>query len=228
MTSDAKGSNKSRALAEAIRRAADDLAGVDLAARCELLGLPAPIDGGTLGFRMLGRQVRLRTRGFEIFDIEGGTNKPVHPANRLLALRYLLCDVPLTCDEQWITYRQLPGGQFYYGPFRTRTVIPLVKAIGNDLDLLRCRLEQFDWRPLSTGDVGEAVHVMGDVEVALTYSAGDEEFAASADILFSANVPRVFQAEDAAAAASRVCLAIAKQKCEPCTGCGLCDAGIEK
>jgi len=41
-------SNQKLALDDAIGRAAARLAGVDLAARCGALGLPAPAAGGTL------------------------------------------------------------------------------------------------------------------------------------------------------------------------------------
>jgi hypothetical protein len=42
----------------------------------------------------------------------------------------------------------------------------------------------------------------------LVYRAGDDEFPASADLLFDACIRRVFCAEDAAVLGSRVCLGL--------------------
>jgi hypothetical protein len=223
MTAHSAENNKTKALSEAIRRAAVQLAGVNLAERCRLLGLPLPDENGTLRFELFHRPVTIAPPDFE--GVMADTGKSLHPADRLLVLHYLLCDRPVHPTGKWITYRRLPGGQFYYEPVRSRTVVPLVRAIGNDLDLLRKRLARMATRPLEAGDVGVAIRVLGPVEIGLAYHAGDEEFPPTAEILFDESLRRIYNTEDAAALASRICLALANEKCESCSGCGLCDAG---
>ena len=147
----------------------------------------------------------------------------MHPVDRLLVLHYLLCDVPLCASGEWITFRQFPGGQFYWEPFCDRTVRPLVEEIGDDLALLRRRLDRFDWSPVVAGDVGAAVRVVGKMQVAVVYRRGDEEFPAGAEILFDSSLKQVYWTEDAAAVAGRVCRGLRENPCAPCGGCGLCD-----
>lgn len=219
MTLDAN--NKSRALQHAIEHAAEKLRGVDLSARCRMLGLPQPQTNGRLVFRMLSKDVELVGENFDAFI--AGTDSPLHPSERLLALHYLSCDVPITAAGSWIDYRQLPGGQFYFEPFCNRTCIPLVTAIGNDLQLLRERIACWDSRPLDTGDVAAAFRVIGPLEIGLLYYSGNDEFMPAANIIFDANIRRAFNAEDAAALASRICLPLADRTCQPCSGCGLCN-----
>ncbi len=215
--------NKKLALEDAIRRAAHSLDGVDLPERTAALGLPFPDKNGELQFRMLGRTVAFRPPAFEGWDLM--RDAPLHPADRLLVLHYLQHDLPLRPTGRWLTFRHFPGGQFYWGPFQTRSVKPLIHEIGNDLERLVERLRPLDCHPLKVGDCGVRVRLFGNVDLALVYNRGDEEFGPTVDILFDASLKRVFPAEDAAALASRLCLRLCEKTCETCSGCGLCDTG---
>ena len=212
---------KARGLAEATRRAAASMAEVDLAARCRLLELPQPHSDGSLDLRMLGRDIRLTPPAFAAQA--AGDGQEIHPVDRLLALRCLQCDRPIKPTGELITFRQFPGGRFYWRPFCSRTTEPLVRAIGNDLGRLRRGLSRFDWSDVSHGDLAARVQVLGPISVTLIYHAGDDEFGPVADILFDASLPRILCAEDAAAVAGRVCLRLCNEPCRPCSGCGLCD-----
>jgi len=147
----------------------------------------------------------------------------VHPVDRLLVVHYLLCNVPLRPSREWITFRQFAGGQFYWAPFRNRTIVPLIEDVGDDLETLRHRLDRFDWSPMAAGDVGAVIRVLGEARVAVVYRRGDDEFGAGADVLFDSSLKRIYGAEDAAALAGRVCLGLRANPCTVCSGCGLCD-----
>jgi hypothetical protein len=216
-------SNQKLALADSIRRAAAQLAGVDLAARCGALGLPAPAADGTLRFRMLGRTVELRPPDF--IGVSVDPPGAMHEADRLLALHYLVCEKPVRPTGRWVTFREFPGGLFYWDPFVRRTAEPLVRAIGSDLALLGRRLSRFDWTPMDYGDLGARVHVVGRAEIGLVYRRGDAEFPPAADILFDESLLEVYGAEDAAEIAGRVCLCLCGERCGSCGGMGLCDRG---
>jgi hypothetical protein len=213
---------KSTALLEAARTAAESLAKIDLPARCALLGLPEPQADGALNLKMLGQSIALAAPEFDGYVLSSG--RRVHPVDRLLILHYLLCDVPVAPSGHWITFRQFPCGHFYWEPFRLRTAEPLVRQIGNDLDLLRSRLSRFDWTPMAYGDLAARIHMLGKVEVALVYHCGDDELPAEANVLFDSCLRRLYGPEDAAAVAGRVCLGLCHRKCEPCFDCGLCDS----
>jgi hypothetical protein len=219
--------NKKAALREAAERAAAEVACIEnLADRCANLGLPTPDSDGVLRFDLLKRRVEFRPPDYDGRVVNSDAS--LHAADRLLVLHYLLCERRLSPSGEWITFRQFPGGQFYWQPFLNRTVVPFVRAIGNDLDLLRNRLNRYEWTSVDRGDLGARVKVFGHAEVTLVYHAGDDEFPAEADILFDSCLRGVFCAEDAAALASRVCLGLCSTACEPCSGCGLWDAGLKE
>ena len=183
----------------ALARAAGRLAAVDLPARARLLGLET--DGKTLRVRAFGKELSL-----DIATLAFGED--VKPADRLLVLHYLEQSAPPVPTGELISFRDFPGGQFYYQPFLSRTAAPLVKRFGGDLAKLRQNLARFDWTPLALGDLGACVHALGALRVAIVYHLGDDEFPPEADILFDACVRRAFKAEDAATLASRVCLGL--------------------
>ncbi len=216
----ASASHKQQALQQALAIAARDLCGVDIEQRCGALGLNRPARG-SLTLRFLGRNVRISLSDFAAQNPVTGMK--LHPVDHLLILHYLQHKQLLAEPGDWISYREFPGGAFYRQPFRDRSVLPLVNEIGNDLPDLRARLARFEWRGHNAGDLGADIHVMGRARLLLVYHAADEEFSPDAEIFFSANLARVFGAEDAAALAGRFCAAIRERPCEPCRGCGMCD-----
>ena len=213
--------NQQKAQATAIQRAAASLATIDLTARCAQLGLPAPASDGTLSFRMLGQDLRITPPSFQIENRKmGGAEienpsppSPVRPADSILALHYLLCSTPVTPTGQLITFRDLPGGPFYFGPFTARTTRPLLANIGNNLDLLRQRLTRFDtqYLPASSApaaDLTATIHALGPIHVTLVYHQGDAEFPPTAELLFDSCIKRVYVTEDVTVLASRICLSL--------------------
>jgi hypothetical protein len=156
-----------------------------------------------LVFAAFGEVVALDAGTLELVKHE--STVPADVKVQILVFRYLLCDSALRPSGKLISYRELPGGSFYMGPFRGRTVVPLVKMIGNDVKELRRRMDRFTWRDIGKGDFGAAVNLIGVLEMVLLYHAGDEEFSPDADILFDEQVKRVYSAEDAAVMAGMVC-----------------------
>jgi hypothetical protein len=195
---------------EAGRLAIAQLAAVtDWPARCARLGLPDPtVTGGGIRINVLGLTLELRPPTFLVTPL--GAEKPVSPADRLLALHYLLGETPLVPTRRWLTFREFTGGQFYWEPFRARSIKPLIGRVGNDLDLLRARLQRFAAQvtPLPDGGLQAVIQALGVIEMMLVYRAGDDEFPPSGDLLFDACALRSLCAEDAAALASRFCFGL--------------------
>jgi Domain of unknown function (DUF3786) len=190
---------------EAIDLAISKLAAVDLTERALLLGLPVP-ENGVIRLRAFARNYLLRQSDFSL--VEEDTGAVAKPGDQILVLHYLLHDLPVQSGGELITFRDFPGGQFYWQPFLSRTVMPLVANIENDMARLQRNLARFDWEPLAFGDLGARIHTIGQMYLSLVYRAGDDEFAATADILFDSGIKKVYIAEDAAALASRVCLGL--------------------
>ena len=188
----------------ALALAAGRLAAVDLPARARLLGLDA--DGAKVRLRAFGADLLLDIPTLALRRAADG--KDAKPADRLLALHYLEQTAPPVPTGKLVSFRDFPGGLFYYQPFLSRTAAPLVKRFGDDLEQLRRNLGRFDWTPLPLGDLGATVHALGALQIAIVYRRGDDEFPPEADVLFDSCVKRAFQAEDAATLASRVCVGL--------------------
>lgn len=191
---------------EAIRLAVVKLQQIDWNARCHLLDLPALRDG-CIHLRMFGMDVTVRQSDGQVLHVSSG--EPVKASDQILALHYLLCERSICPNGNLVSFRTLPGGQFYWQPFCARTVSPLVKRMGNDLEVLRDHLTQrFDWEPVAMGDVGARIHALGKIFVTLGYHAGDDEIPPTADLLFDPCISQVFVTEDVAVLASRICLGL--------------------
>jgi len=196
--------SKKEAQAEAIRLAIAELASVDLAERAAVLGLPAPQDG-KITLRVFGKEMELDSDyNLSVKD----TGDPSRPDDRILLLHFLKNEFAAKFADELISFRELTGGQFYWGPFQSRSVKPLVGRIKNDLDLLKKNLDLFDWEEAELKDFSARVHLFGNLYATLVYHLGDEEFPADAELLFDASIKHLFVTEDAAVIASRICIGL--------------------
>lgn len=190
---------------EAIELAINQLKLLDLSKRCALLNLPLP-ENGLLRIRAFGKNYLLKQSDFGLVEEDSGVNAKV--SDHILILHYLLHDRPLKSSGEFLTFRDFPGGQFYWQPFLARTVKPLAAKIGNDIPALQQNLLRFDWEPLTLGDFSARIHTIGQLYLSLVYHLGDDEFTATADVLFDSAIKQVYNAEDAAALAGRICMGL--------------------
>jgi len=198
------GTNKLQAYESAVQGALERLRGVDMRERCLSLGFPEPRPGGVIAFRAFGRDLELLPPDYAL--VEAASRTSLHVFNRILVLRYLGAPGPLVPTGEPVSFRSLPSGMFYWNPFRERSAAILEKTFGSDLALLRERMAQFDWEPYPAGDLGASIHAVGALRIFLIYRTGDEEFPPAAEILFDSMIRRVYNAEDAAVLAQRMCL----------------------
>jgi len=197
--------SKQDAQQQAVQLTRAKLANVDFKTRCDMLGLGTVRDN-RLQLRVFGNDMLLDGSDLKLQTVSSGA--PAKLGDQILLLHYLLSEVSAEPTGDLITFRELPGGQFYWQPFLSRSVKPLVKRIGNDLDLLRKNLDRFDWQTAPLGDLGARVHALGKLEVTLVYRQGDEEFSPTAEVLFDSSVKRIYGAEDVAFMAGRICLGL--------------------
>jgi len=194
----------------AIRLAVEKLAALDSwPERCQRLGLPAPAPvDNTVVLPMFYGALEIRPPEYVARVQE--TGQPSKPGDRLLALHYLLCEAPVIPSRQWITFRDFPGGAFYWQPFQSRSIQPLAKRVGNNVAALRARLTRLGAliEPVAGEGLCATFRAIGNISVRMVYRPGDDEFPASADFLYNACARHVFGAEDAAALASRICFAL--------------------
>jgi len=198
------------ARAEAVRRGRHAIAALlgsepeGLAGRCRRLGLPAPEAGG---FRLpfFGREAHFDADRLELRRTDGS---PTSDGDLILFLHYLAAPGALIPGGEFISFRDLPGGAFYWEPFRSRTSAPLLARYGSDPAGLRAALDRFAWSGLELGDLAARVHGFGNLYLSLVYNAAAEGFPAELNVLFDRAIKAVYCAEDAAAFASRICLGL--------------------
>ncbi|MFA6506724.1 MAG: DUF3786 domain-containing protein [Treponemataceae bacterium] len=199
---------------EAIRRAKEKLA-ADLASgresveqRCSRLGLPMPLptDGsprGAIDFPLFGSSARLDLETLSLTDDAGAERSQT---DRILFYHYFLSDGIIRAGGELISFRELTGGAFYWEPFRSRTCLPLAKKFGDDYARLRSALDRFTWSEVAAGDFGARVHGFGELYLSLVAWSAEEGIAGEISVLFDPAIKRVYEAEDAAVFASRICL----------------------
>jgi len=190
-------SNKQQAVEKAVNIAIKKLKSVDIKKRCELHGLK--ISGDKLKMRLFGKDVSLDINDF---------STDAKPADILLVLHYLLCDIPVKETGELISFREFPGGQFYYEPFLSKTIKPLINMYGNDIESIKRCMAKFDYEEVNLGDFGAKIQSFGPFEITLIYRLGDDEFPVDAEVLFDSSFKRIFVAEDASVIASRICIGL--------------------
>ena len=199
--------NLLRAQAEAVELARRRLQDTDLAHAARLGGLGVRPDGN-VDLEFLGRPMRVDAQSLAVHADDG---KPVHRIEELLVLRYLLAGREIRPAGELISFRNFPGGVFYLEPILKRTSQVVLKTFGNDIDRLRSALGHFAHSALDLGDLSAQVHAIGRIDITLVYRLGDDEFPPTFDILFDRVAALVYNIDEAAALAHRLCIALARQ-----------------
>lgn len=117
---------------------------------------------------------------------------------RTLILRYLMNATGVKPIGEDITYRDVSGGNVYYNNFYGRCILRLIKTFGKDLNTFRNAFKTIKKEEVDIGDIGYKFEFINNVYLTFAMWAGDDEFPASAQILFDKNVSFYFTAEDLA------------------------------
>lgn len=125
-------------------------------------------------------------------------------SDQVVLLHYLITATGTPVENNWITFREVPSGSFYYPSFVKRAISPLVKFFGQTPDVLE----------KVAGLIGEIVALPGDkalkilalpcVPVVLSLWKGDEEFPPEGNVYFDASVASYLPTEDIAYVAGAV------------------------
>ena len=115
---------------------------------------------------------------------------------RITFLHYLIHADGTPLKGEWITFKELPGGHIYVTPYRNRTIKPLLKIFGNNLQKFMELAAMLGGQPGPFGDVSVIMRPFPKVPVALILWEGDEEFSPSANILYNASAAHYLPTED--------------------------------
>ncbi len=129
---------------------------------------------------------------------ESGDGVPLW--EQIIILHYLTHDGrPLAVEDQRpIAFKEIPDGRFYAEPFRRRSVLPLIAVFGEKPALLRQAALALAGRESTGADVAVVVNAFPEAPVTVFLWQGDDEFPPEANLLFRADIPTFFSAEDVA------------------------------
>lgn len=107
--------------------------------------------------------------------------------------------------DRWVSLRELPNGAFYERAFQGDSGNRLMRAFRNDLEGFREAAGQLSGEPLSMGDAAFRFWALPRIPLAVIYWVGDEEFPASAQVLFDASARSYHDLEILAHLGSTIC-----------------------
>jgi len=127
-------------------------------------------------------------------------NAPASDHISILVLHYLVQKTKGLPEvrAEWISFKELPGGQGYFDAFKKRALNPLIRKYGDSpQSLLNC-LDRLPAKKIQYGDCGVIIEAFENVPVLVTVYGQDEEFSAEANILFDRSITEIFCTEDIA------------------------------
>lgn len=149
----------------------------------------------------MGEDYSVRHPDFRIECVNG--DLPVHPLltdahAQILMLRYLLNASAFEHNGDFRAYAELPSGDVYLRQFEGRCRMRFSRAYGNRPEALARAMARMGALPVALGDWGYELEIFENMYMRFALWAGDEDFPASAQILFSSNFPAAFGAYDLA------------------------------
>jgi len=124
----------------------------------------------------------------------------------ILVLHYLAkrrSGIPPVTGE-WISFRELDGGDGYYTAFKKRVLDRIVKKYGAHPEALPEKTPILNARKASFKDISVIIDVFDGVPVLVTLQAGDEEFDPEAHLFFDRSIKEILCTEDVAVMADLV------------------------
>jgi hypothetical protein len=116
---------------------------------------------------------------------------------KLIILHYLIQAQGRPVAGEWISFRQLSGGEVYYPAFEKRSQGPLLHFFTQRADLLEEAGCSLGGTKAPVGDRGVLLTALPRVPMAFLFWNGDDELPPEARILFDASVPAYLSTEDA-------------------------------
>lgn len=131
-------------------------------------------------------------------------SSPLKIPDQVLILHYLITARGVPVADEWITFREVPSGPFYYAAFVKRAILPLVKRFGARPSLLDGVTQVIGQISPSPGDKALKILALPRVPVVLSLWKGDEEFPPQANLYFDQSIASYLPTEDIAYLAGAV------------------------
>ena len=180
----------------AIDLVVEDLGKTDLEARCRLAGATWDADRGVVRLDFLNRCYEIQPPDLAVTEVGTGEADEVAIVERILLLHYLNCADGTPPAGDWIAFAQLPGGDLYLPNFRARSADRVGRAFGETPAALFEAAAPLGGEAADFGDAAVIIQALPRVRLLVIVHGGDDEFPASADVLFDVSAPHYLSRED--------------------------------
>lgn len=127
-------------------------------------------------------------------------NTPAKDFYKLLLLHYIANEnkvLRLKRDE-WISFKDLDGGEAYFPAFKKRAIDPILRKYGDNPSGIFKRASFLNADKINTGAAGISIKAFPKIKVAVILWAKDDEFSADCNMLFNPEIKDIFPTEDVA------------------------------
>ncbi len=114
----------------------------------------------------------------------------------ILFLHYIYLSQGVPLSNEWISFKELPGGQIYIAPFQNRAIKPFTTNFGTKSKDFSKAAENLGGETKDFGDLSYALPVFPRVPIMFVLWEADEEFPASGTILFDSSAGSYLDTED--------------------------------
>lgn len=140
-----------------------------------------------LVIRYGGTLYQVQHPGGEIIPCEPDEQgAPVEITDQILILQYLAEVCGVLPSGKWISFRELPGGNNHYVPFKLEAMEPLAKRFGSSPAEFELACQKLGGTKLAMGDRAFIIPVFPKLQLTFILWLADEEGPAQANILFDA------------------------------------------
>lgn len=125
-----------------------------------------------------------------------GNDPPI--GTKIVLLHYLLTANGTPMADRWVSFREFPGGLGYDAAFQARANRRLAATFGERVPAFEEAARSLGGMSLDVGDSAFIFDVLPRVRVAVVIYAADEEFSASANVIFDGAASSYLPTEDIA------------------------------
>ena len=151
------------------------------------------------------RQVRFMADTYDV-DVAARTvsslscNIPAKDYFTIIMLHYLKKSLGggYAATGEWISFKDIEGGEIYYPAFREGAIKPILRKYGLKPDAIVDAAVRLKGKRITDGDVGVEIPVFDDISVRIIIWKGDDEFAPEATMLYDKSIAKIFPTEDVA------------------------------
>ena len=155
-----------------------------------------PFADGRFTVTLLGTNYEIRWPEYAISsDTEGAFALKNLPCQTFL-LRFLLEGRAAEPSGSYKTFREMPWGEMYIGPYTGRVLTRAAFTFGTRVEKFRAACEAMGGARVEHGDAGYEFELLPGYRMQIMVYAGDDEFPPSSQVLYSDNFETGFAAED--------------------------------